>query len=91
MTLRAVGLITIPEAAEQTGISHWTIRTWARRGRVAGGRTAVEHSAGLQRVHASRTDRDVEVQATNHLAISRESVRGHRGSPPRCTAVLHGG
>lgn len=34
VTLRAVGLVGITEAAELAGISHWTLRTWVRRGRV---------------------------------------------------------
>jgi len=52
MTLRAVGLLSIPDAAELTGLSHWTIRTWVRRGRVRSWR-----AEGLLLVHIADVER----------------------------------
>jgi len=52
VSLRSIGLLTIPDAAEQARVSHWTIRTWVRRGRVRSWRAhghVLVHISDVQR------------------------------------------
>jgi excisionase family DNA binding protein len=59
--------LTIDEAAQLVGISHWTLRMWLRRGRLTRyktvSRTVIRRSELLELTRPKRVAEDTEDQA----------------------------